>query len=446
MRFLKPNLQAAILSLAALYFLVVGGYKALQPTGSNDFVPVYCAARCMLSSGCNPYDISDLQMQYIQAGGKESDPRHWENTPSVYPPSSFLAIFPFALFKCSTARLLWLLLNASLFILSFLLVLSFCPQPQQWIVTILGLPFLHHAIILLGDGQPAAFAISSLIISTVLFLRSRYLSLAALLLMLSLAVKPQIGALVVLFLLIRKGHRLYVAFAATGALALLLLGGWILNQRPQSADWVSQMRANIAVSLQPGHVNDPTSPTGGEVNLQGVTQIMFSDEKVSGAVSYVVFGILLVAWGIAALRTNSNFPEQAILIAALLVLTLLPVYHRFYDELLLLLTIPAVPIIFERHRRLGFLIILMTILGNFLIEGHVYRWFANHPSGTYQHMIDNKILFILLMRLQNIALLLLACLYIVAIFVIQKKPTSGFVSSASNSTQVAHQGDVASLC
>jgi hypothetical protein len=253
-------------------------------------------------------------------------------------------------------------------------------------------------------------------------MRERYLPLAALLLMLSLAVKPQIGLLVVLYLLLKKTHRRYVLLALAGAVVFLLLGSTILKLRPSSSEWLSDLRANIATSQMPGHINDPTASSSGEVNLQAVTSIISSNAKISDAISYGVFAILLVAWGIGALRMNSDSVAQIVLLGALLVLSLLSVYHRYYDAALLVLTIPAILIIFEKSVRWGTIIAVVTALGSTLVQGRLNSWLQVHAPALRLDILSHKILFILIFRQQNLELLLLACLYLFVIFKVLPHP------------------------
>ena len=219
MKFSKANLHLLILSTSALIFFVVGGLRAFR--FSHDFVPVYTGAGCLLH-GCNPYDTSQLEQQFFERGGRPADLPSWKIDVPVYPPSTFLVLTPLTLFRYPVARLLWFQLNGSLFIISTVLVLSACPQSHRWLATILGSLILATSGILLVLGRPAALAISLVTISSYLFLRARYLPLGTFLLMLSLAVKPQIGGLIALYFLAQKVYWRYTAVALAGALTLLL--------------------------------------------------------------------------------------------------------------------------------------------------------------------------------------------------------------------------------
>ncbi len=338
----------------------------------------------------------------------------------MYPPSTFLTLSPLTLFRFPVARVLWSLLNGLLYVISAGLVLSMCPLSHRWLGTILVSLILISSKIQFEVGNPVTFAISLLVIGSYFILRARLLPLGAFLLMLSLAVKPTIGCLIVLSLLVYRIHRRYALAAVAGALALLLSAGLILSLHPLSADWTSSLRTNISASLEAGAVND-FRPANQEsfyfINLQAITSVFFTDAREYNAIAYAVFLALLAMWITAILRTKAS-PEMHLLsIAALAALSLTPVYHRFYDTRMLLITIPAVVIVYQKRRLLGAFIGALTLLAVISVQSRVQVFLLHHAM--WQSVLQNKFLFILLLRQQNLALPILFCLYMVAIFTIR---------------------------
>src|SRR5208282_2086037 len=116
---------------------------------SSDFVPVYTGARCLLH-GCNPYDTSQLELQYFQAGGRRAEMPAWDHEIPIYPPSIFLILSPLALLSFPVARLLWFLLIGCLFVTSAGLIMSMCPRSHRWLATILVSFILASSGILLA--------------------------------------------------------------------------------------------------------------------------------------------------------------------------------------------------------------------------------------------------------------------------------------------------------
>jgi hypothetical protein len=402
-----------VLGIAAGVFLVGGGKRAFHI--SYDFVPVYTGAGCLLH-GCNPYNTSQLEQQFFRAGGRADEMNSWDIDVPVYPPSTFLALFPLALLSYPAARLLWFVLNGFLFITSAFLILSLCPQAYRWLATILASLILATSGILLVLGQPAVFAISLVIIGSYLFLRGRLLPVATVLCMLSLAVKPQIGGLIMLYFLIQRIYWRYVAVAMVGALLLLLAAGLMLSLHPGSVTWLATLRANFAATLSPGGSADPRPDNQeaiGDVNLQLLTSIVSPDARRFNPAAYAIFLGLLVVWIWAVPWTNVVPEAHYLALAALSVLSLLPVYHRFYDTRLLLLSVPAVIVVLEKRRLLGAAIAMVTAVAVISVQYRVQLFLVSR--GEWQNVLQHKLLFILLLRQQNLELLILFGLYLVAI-------------------------------
>src|ERR1700677_2386563 len=142
MSFKKPDLHLLVLSVSAIVLFVAGGARVFR--ASNDFVPVYNGARCLLH-GCNPYDTSQLEQQFYQAGGHAAELPSWNIDVPVYPPSTFLVLSPLALFPFHAARLLWFLLSGGLLVIAAGLILSVSPPPHRWLATALVSFFLVTA-------------------------------------------------------------------------------------------------------------------------------------------------------------------------------------------------------------------------------------------------------------------------------------------------------------
>jgi hypothetical protein len=413
MKYPKLNLHFLVLGVSALVFLVVGGQRAFR--FSHDLVPVYTGAGCLLQ-GCDPYSISQLEEQFFQRGGRGVDLPSWEIDMPVYPPSTFLVLSPLLLLRYPAARFFWFVLNGGLFILSAVLVLSGCPRSNRWLATSLVSVILATSGILLVVGQPATFAISLIIIGSYFFLRIRFLPLCAFLFMLSIAVKPQLGGIIVFYFLGQKTYRRYAAFAVAGALALLLSAGLTLRMHPHSANWTSSLRANLTSTLSPGGSADPRPANQeaiGDMNLQSVTSIFFAEAGTFNYVAYLIFLVLLAVLIIVVPWSRASAETHVLALAALSILTLMPVYHRFYDTRLLLLTVPAVLLIFEKRRVLGAAMAVLTILSVISVQYRLQIYLIQHAD--WESILHHKFLFILLLRQQNLELLILFALYLVAI-------------------------------
>jgi hypothetical protein len=221
--------------------------------------------------------------------------------------------------------------------------------------------------------------------------------------------------MIVLYLFARGIHRRYAAVVLTGALALLLSAGMILRMNPSSANWTSDLSANISASVDGGY-NDPRPANQQavcDINLQAITGIFFADVREFNAAAWAVF-LALLAVGIAIVLRTKAGPEMNLLsLGALAALSLTPVYHRFYDTRMLLISIPAVVIVYQKRRLLGAFIGALTVLAVISVQSRVQFILLQHAM--WQSIVQNKFLFILLLREQNLELPILFCLYIAAI-------------------------------
>src|ERR1700678_4144869 len=128
----KPGLHLLVLSVSAIVLFALGAARVFR--SSNDFVPVYTGARCLLH-GCNPYDTSQLEKQFYLAGGHASELPSWDIDVPVYPPSTFLVLSPLALLRFPDARVLWFLLNGFLLVTAARLIQDMSPPQHRWLTT-----------------------------------------------------------------------------------------------------------------------------------------------------------------------------------------------------------------------------------------------------------------------------------------------------------------------
>lgn len=429
-KFVRTNLQVIVIAISACWLLFAGCREA--PHDMRDFLPVYAGARCLLH-GCNPYDTAQLDAQYFESGGSASYRPRWYQTPPVYPPSAFLVLSPLALLRIPVVLRLWSALNALLLIACVVFVRSIVPPSSRWLVTILGSCYLvsYLTTFFVGTGQPGAFAISLLIIGTLFYLRGRYMPLATVLLMLSLAVKPQMGLMIVLYFVFSRIYSRQAVCAITGSIVILLIGGLILKSRPVSAQWTSALRTQIADSEKPGEVNDPRPAVKSSiafVNLQAITSVFVDEKKVYDALTYVIFLAGMVAWIAAIARSHSGSSGHWLALATLAALSLLPVYHRDYDTRMLILALPAVAIIFRQRRILGSIVIALTLLHifSFPIQRRSLRALqilAEHHI-TAHIVPQNKLLFLLSLRQESLEVLVLAGCFLAAMFMVRVPPAA----------------------
>jgi len=419
---MRAHLRTLVFCLCAIFYLGAGTYKASH--FSADFIPVYTGARCLIH-GCNPYDPTGLGEQYVAAHGIEAlmTPGYWIERPPVYPPSTFAALSPLALFNFHIAAVLWALLGGSALIVATWLVISATAKDDSWIPTLLGSFILILGAGLLGTGNPATFSCSLAVIGTMLFLTDRNVPLGAALLTLSLAIKPQIAGLIILYFLVRGVHRRWAVLCAGGGLAFLLCGAVVLQMHPGSHDWLVTLRTELAECVLPGHVNDP-SPINkhlGLTNLQTLTSIFLANPKTAGLVALGLTLLLFALWIISVKKIEVGLPNHFFALPPLLVLSLFPIYHRSCDALLLLLSFPMIVAVTRSHRILGTILALVTAMP-FLSDAITTR--VTSRVGRYWNLTDalsHKAVFMVLMRPWSLELLVLFVLYLVALWAMSSR-------------------------
>lgn len=380
----RGSLEKTLLILASVVFVGLGALRALYP--HNDFTQVYAGAHCLLD-GCDPY----------------------QGTWLVYPPSMLVVGFPLALFSYRMAWLLWLAINAALFIVAANLVVTLCPPTRRRLAAILSAIILAGSSQLLAVAQPSAPAIALATIGGYCLIsgRMRWGGIAALIL--SLAIKPQIAGLLALYWAVRGPHRRDAIAAIFGSVVLLACGILIVQSRHEGARWVNSMRANIASEETSGAIGTgDVSQASATLSLQAVTSVFSQTGKIYNRAAYVIFGILLAAWLTAEMKLmqlKADSARDLLSMGGLAVLTLLPVYHRSYDSRLLMLAIPAALIVLERRRVEGILLCILVASSVVSIQHWLQLWLGR--IGLLDSVLHNHVLLIFLLR--ESVLRLLAC-------------------------------------
>jgi hypothetical protein len=416
---MRFKLSILLVCLAGMFYLAVGTYKASH--FSPDLIPVYSGASCFVH-GCDPYNAASLQARFLEAHGNPQrlTPDFWVVRPPVYPPSTLLILSPLVLLPFPAASVVWALLGGTLFLFAVGLVLWVCPRKYFEVGAVLAAVFLlADSPALLGTGNPATFACSLTVIGAVFFLRDRYIPLAVVLLTIGLTTKPQVAGFILLYFVARKIHWRGALIAMGASLAMLLIACGVLQTRPASRNWLPTLRAGITESIQPGHTDDPT-PANVEftdlVNLQTLTSTFIEGRTAYNVAAWVMWLAMFAAWVIAVKRTGAGGADHLLALPALLVLSLLPVYHRGCDDLLLLLAIPLVVKVTGRRRALGLIIAGATTLPHLMdvvmprLSGVLGR------QWTLASALQHRLSFLLLMRYQCPVLLLLFGLYVAAMY------------------------------
>jgi len=249
---------------------------------------------------------------------------------------------------------------------------------------------LANSEVLLVLGNPSGIAISLCVVAVWCFFRERFTAAGILCLAFSLVVKPQDAGPIWLYFLLAGGvyrKRSLQTLLVTVVLSLpMVLWVWRI-----SPNWIQELHANILAFSVHGGLTDPgpastgAPSTGMMINLQTVISFFRDDPHFYNPATYLILAALLLVWAFVTVRYHALPARTWLAIAAIAALSLLPVYHHFYDAKLLLLTIPACAMLWSEGGPIGWFALLMNSTG-FVLTGDLswtilYRLIGKmHPS------------------------------------------------------------------
>ena len=378
----KARLDGLYLLLLGSLVLVLMG-TVLASTSSVemvDFKGVYYDTRCLLQH-TDPYIPGEPLRLYLAEGGRlpQSDGPQQVLMLDIYPPTTSIFVAPFAMLPWESARMLWMFLSlGSLIFAAFLmwnLGANYTPEISGLLIGFM----LANSELVLVVGNMAGIAIGLCVVAVWCFLRGRFVPAGILCLAISLAVKPHDAGFVWLYFLLAGG--IYRKRALQTLLVTAVLGlATILWVTPIAPHWMQELHSNIIVNQLPGGLNDPAAASMGWHGLVMITSLQTAisyfrdDPRIYNLVSYLVCGVLLLAWGVRSLRSRFSQRGAWLALAAVVPLTLLVIYHRAYDARLLLLTVPACAMLWAEGGRIGRLALLVNTAG-FVLTGDI-SWIA----------------------------------------------------------------------
>lgn len=339
---LPVKFSFALFCLAVVFFVVLGPVRALHGFYSYDFASLYGATQSW-AKGLNPYDM-DLVAALVHRAGYDSAsyPNYLPVQPSVYLPTSFPLLALLTWLPWEPARLLWALLAAGLFAWSILLLVSRTAgtdRNTKWLV--LAFVFCFTPVALgLSHGNPSVLACSLTMLAVYGAMNNRS-GWAALALGVVHCIKPQISiAVLVLFVLWGYWRPLLLSFVCPAVVSIISV-----LRAPSIAEfshWVVSLQQAIAAASTPGSINDPSPANDWGAYSMVNAQTLFAIWVHSPIVMNLL--VWAMALGLAGcyltFRSRLQGDKRARDMAFFSALTLLIVYHRFYDEQLLLMVVP----------------------------------------------------------------------------------------------------------
>jgi alpha-1,2-mannosyltransferase len=381
--------------IGATVVLLILGFllKAQSPGSVHDFISSYYATRCLVHHH-DPYLENEILKTYQAEGGDHSfdDPEDRATILRyVYPPSTFVAILPFAVLPWSAAHVLWALVSAGSLIVAGFLAWDLGAEHAPVLCGALVAYLLANSEIIVVLGNPSALMIGLCIFSVWSFLRERFVAAGILCLALSLAIKPQGPALVWLFFLLVGGvfrKRAILVFIIAVLISLPMVV-WVTTVAPH---WMQELHANIQSFSGQGGPTDPgpASTMRTEfLDLQVVISRFFDSPTIYNLISYSIMAPILLAW--AAITARSGFAKETAMyaLASVASLSMLPVYHHYYDTKLILLCIPAVAALWVRRDRFAWIAVFLSA-GSLFFTGDLSHWLVTHAAIRLQGLIGAR--------------------------------------------------------
>jgi hypothetical protein len=377
-----------LLLLAVAEFSGRGLVRGLRSGGDfNDFLSPYVQSRAWVS-GADPYSPKSL-VDFWPEGAPKFEFLHHEaengtllvnrGMPTAYTPSCLLLVAPFSFLPWLVATKLWLLFS-SLLLVGWIFLLI--PQDWDWYETrsltflalALALAPLHTGLATANPAIPAA-ALGGI---GVCLLRRSHAAITAALLGVSIILKPQIGLCFLIFAVVKGCWRTAI-WAMGGVTAATLLA--ILRMQVSHTNWIASYVVDNRALFSGGMLTDFTAsnPTRwGLINAQLLAYTFLGNRSAANEAAWLIFITLGFLWLFWAVRSVSGADDPLLDLAAMLVLSLLPIYHRFYDAVVLI--VPLAWILKEWHRQHAFTRLGVSFaLAPFLV-----------PGGTLLEVLQSK--------------------------------------------------------
>jgi Glycosyltransferase family 87 len=346
-RFAWNALLAILLLLAGAEFALRGPVRFAHAASFNDFISPYIQTRAWMA-GQDPYSPQNLvrrwppeaeRFDFLTRDLADGSLVLKRGIPTAYPLTAFVLIAPVAVLPWHLAHPLWLLITVCSFgvaAVSLLSVAKLLPRNDLTIaflaIALALAPF--HTALAAGSIVTVAVAASA---AAVWASNRRHDILAGVLLAMAVGLKPQIGLPFCFYYLVRRRWRLpALAVGLVAVLFLLAVARCAMGGTP----WIENYLYDNRILFAPGSLGDFTEGNPirfGLINFQVAAYTLLHNREAASLVAIALAATGGVAWLFLILRRERNRPGSELLaLSALTVLSLIPIYHRFYDASLLI--------------------------------------------------------------------------------------------------------------
>ncbi len=349
-----PSSRARLSALVAWLLIALGLLFLVRQTASAariyspDFANIFAGAVCLLH-GDSPYRFESVQAALIQHGYFLVTFRTWPASLPLYPPFTLALFTPLAgLSYASAAAIVYLVTLAVCAVACFRILIA-SPElsqvPPVWrgllLCLLMASPETRWA---LGNGNPIVL-VTALLLFCCFDAGPRRRWLRALAFAIAVLLKPQIALPFALPLLVKPGdgwRMLLRSFAVVLAAAVAAVA-WCARC-PGTAAWASDLQANLALGAAAGNTMSLTERAfvfDPRLNLAYLFGYWIGSPRLDALLTAAILlaGAAALCWAIVRSAGRSR-RQWALAVAATAAWTLLPVYHRSYDALLLILALP----------------------------------------------------------------------------------------------------------
>lgn len=369
-------LIALMLLASVAEFSVRGPLRLVRGMGWNDFLSPYIQAKAW-AHGQDPYSgrslvsywpSDDERPPWVETEAANGTLEMKRGIPTPYPLSSLVVLSPFTLIPWSVAEWLWIVISVAAVVVCPFALLSICghtlfnPRAQLFVAAAFALAPLHTG---LATANPAMLSVG-LTAGTVWAKRSGRAKTAAILLAIAVCLKPTVAGGLLLYYLIRRQWKV-VGIVCGIAAVVGVLG--VSRLALAGVPWLPSYLENTRRIFAPGSLADFTRTDAIRFNMINAQVFFYSvlrNTSAANLVSRFLGSTLLGAWLWLCYRRQTR--SELLEMSAIFIVSLIAVYHRFYDASLLIW--PLAWCLLVVRKRSAALLTLATIVP-FFVPGPV---------------------------------------------------------------------------
>jgi hypothetical protein len=399
-----------------------------------DFRSVYSSSRCLIE-GCNPYNETETMAVFLKNGGTmlEAGPppiySPFKRYYAGYPPVTLFYLMPLAALHWPLAWHVWIVFEGLLFGLAAGLFADLCAEDSPLVANFFLAVFLLISEMIIKLSQPAMVAAALCCIGVWCLLKKRYVVPGIICFAFSLAFKPHVGGLILLYFFLATPEYRKRTWQIIGTTVIFCLPALLfMSLRPVTRNWVHDYSTNLKGIAARGDLSYPgrSNAWADEIaDLQTVVGVIRDDPAFFNPVVYAFSLVVMAVWVYPVIRLRPSREKDLLCIAAIASFSLLPVYHRNYDSRVLVLIFPAIALLLRRNVRWGAVAAFLSLVLSFTTsEYYSKQLYGPHGAPLRRSLAgiwDGRLLIILFERQVAMTCLTLTIFFIALMYLFLQK-------------------------